>query len=326
MKNLSKWWPVVSILLVTLLYISACKEFSNEEITPQAGKSNSKSDNLSLISTDSVLDSPRTSTSSPYLVTLERVDNNGDGSYTWTYTVKNPDPITGEGGTIPPLSYLDLSLGNNASSSDVISISTSSDGDRWITTFNPIYRPDFNQVCYSEPVIQFQLGTTDTLKSYYRLTLNKNFGVAETPAVYQSSRGTCGTFQVSGVGSVIPEPANSCAYPSKYFFLKQNSTWSNVIVGGFTYTQAEAKAINSTSFKKGVVNDSKKCFLQVLAIKLSPNVSPTASVWTDVAIVNNYLSTLGKLSPTNLPSGNAAASAAADRISAWISQHDCQRL
>ncbi len=323
MKNLSKWWPVVSILLATLLYISACKDLNHEEITPQLGKSGK----LSLISTDSALDSPRTSTSSPYLVTLETVSNNGDGSYTWTYTVQNPDPLTGEGGTIPPLSYLDLSLGRNATSSDVISISTSPDGDRWTTTFNPVYRPDLGQVCYSDPVIQFQMGTTDSLKSYYRLTLNKNFGVEETSAVYQNSRGTCGTFQVSGVGSVLAEPANSCAYPSKYFFSKQGSAWSSVIVGGYTYSQAEAKAINSTNFKKGIVNDAKKCFLQVLAIKLSGNnVSPSASVWADVAIANNYLSTLGKLSPTNLPSGNPVASAAADRISTWINAHNCQRL
>lgn len=314
MKKSNNWWLIAGIAIFTLVSFSACEKPTQVENSPQDDEQN-------LLST---LDTTRTSTSSPYLITLESIDDNGDGTFTWSWSAKNPDPNTSTGGTIPDLSYIGVSLGQTATSSDVASAATSTDGVNW-TPITVLYRQDFGQTCYTGPVITISLNTRDTLASYYRITVNRNFEISdEVDAVYQSTRiGDCGAFQMSSFGNIAVVPAG-CAYPVSHFFAKRYVWGTNVTVGGFNYTQKEANAIYSSSDKKGL-KDSKKCFLQVLAIKLSgTNVDPAATVWADVAIAENYLATLGKLSPNNLPTGNATASAAADRIKTWIDQHTCQ--
>lgn len=61
-----------------------------------------------------------------------------------------------------------------------------------------------------------------------------------------------------------------------------------------------------------------------LSTTVSTLSSTSASVWADVAIVENYLATLGKLSPSNLPTGNTAAKEATGRIGEWIDAHHCE--
>ena len=101
------------------------------------------------------------------------------------------------------------------------------------------------------------------------------------------------------------------------------ATYGNVTIGGYDYTEAEGRAIEEVLNAGGLL-DSKKAFKQVAAIKLSGStVSISASVWADVAICENWLSGLGKLSPTNLPTGYSAASEAAGRIGDWINANHC---
>lgn len=117
---------------------------------------------------------------------------------------------------------------------------------------------------------------------------------------------------------------NGCSFSMGYWFAKPNLVWgTNVTVGGFTYTQDQGKAIWNTS-NRGGMKDSKLGFLQVAAIKLSGTVLPSASVWQDVAIVETWLATLGKLSASNLPTGNQSVKAAAGRIGDWIDANHCE--
>lgn len=123
-----------------------------------------------------------------------------------------------------------------------------------------------------------------------------------------------------------------CAYSQGYWFAKPNVIWPDVngpnygqvTIGGYDYTQSEGIAIWKTS-NKGGIRDSKKAFLQVAAIKLSGGTSSNlpASVWTDVQLIESWLSTLGKLSPNNLLTGNKTVSAAAGRLGDWIDQNHC---
>jgi hypothetical protein len=92
------------------------------------------------------------------------------------------------------------------------------------------------------------------------------------------------------------------------------------------YSQEEGKAIWNTSNTKGLLN-AKAAFLQASAIKLS-NVAPTASVWADVQIIENYLASIAKLTPGTIPANsrtgaNANAGAAAGRIGNWINANHC---
>lgn len=327
MKKLNKFWPIIATVLVLASLMGACKKMSHEEEVPQnvVNSVNNSGPQTFIASNATSTILPSISTSSPYVVTLESINNNGDGTYTWIWSVLNPNPGNGLNGTVQDLSHWDITLGQCATIDDVVSASMSEDGINWLVNYLPSLRPDPSQNCYADSVIKFDLGTRSNIKSYYQLTVSKNFSVDNTViAVYKSGNNTrCGTFQFSGLGCPIV-PGISCAFSQGYFFAKPNLIWpSNVTIGGYNYTQAEGKAIWNTS-NKGGIKDSKAGFLQVAAIKLSgTNVAPTASVWADVAIVENYLSSVGKLSPTNLPTGDAAAKAAAGRIGDWIDQHHC---
>lgn len=129
-------------------------------------------------------------------------------------------------------------------------------------------------------------------------------------------------------GGVCGKTEVICSLSQGYWFAKPNAVWpnGNVVLGGKTYTQLEGKAIWNTSNSKGLLN-AKAAFTQAAAIKLS-NVSPNASVWADVQIIENYFSSISKLNPASLPSNsktglNAQAGAAAGRIGTWIQKNHC---
>lgn len=129
-----------------------------------------------------------------------------------------------------------------------------------------------------------------------------------------------GMVNYTGVGAT-----QGCSMSQGYWFASPAAVWpsAGVTVGGHTYSEAEAKAIWNTSNQNGL-SDSKKAFTQLVAIKLSAStISATASVWGDVAIAEAYLSTLNKLTPSYLPTGDAAASSAAGAIGNWINNNHC---
>jgi hypothetical protein len=116
-----------------------------------------------------------------------------------------------------------------------------------------------------------------------------------------------------------------CSMSQGYWFASPAAVWpsSGVTVGGHTYTEAEAKAIWNTSNQNGLP-DSKKAFTQLVAIKLSSStIGANASVWSDVSVAENYLSTLNKLTPSYLPTGDTSASSSAGAIGVWINNNHC---
>ena len=119
-----------------------------------------------------------------------------------------------------------------------------------------------------------------------------------------------------------------CSMSQGYWFSKPTTPWPElgITIGNYTYTKAQGLAIWNTS-NFGGIKDSKKGFQQVATILLSgQSVHPTATIWADVQLIINWLNTLGKLSPTNLPTGNAAVSAAAGRIGTWVNSHECKSI
>lgn len=128
-------------------------------------------------------------------------------------------------------------------------------------------------------------------------------------------------------GGVCGDTEVVCSLSQGYWFAKPNAVWpGSVVLGGKTYTQSEGKAIWNTSNSKGLLN-AKAAFTQASAIKLS-NVSPNASVWADVQIIENYFNTIAKLNPASLPPNaktglNAQAGAAAGRLGTWIQNNHC---
>jgi hypothetical protein len=313
MKPLNHWLIIAGLALSTTLSITSCERLKNEDFNPQL---EAKSLQLNLLATDSI----RVDTLNPYQVKLESKTDNGNGTYSWTWSAQNPNPGDGTNGTYPDLDHLDFSLGHYLAIDNLISAEVSTDGLTW-TTVRPEYGIDGSQTCSPDTILQVNLGTRSNTKSYYRISINSNNNTESgLNGIYVTSTGRCGTYQYTGFGSTVVD--NSCSKPASFYFAKKYTWRTNVKIGGYTYTQNEAKLIYNTS-DKGGIKDSKACFIQLVPIRFSTTISTTASVWADVAIVEDYLSRLGKLSPKNLPSGNPTARAAATRISQWIEAHPC---
>jgi hypothetical protein len=63
----------------------------------------------------------------------------------------------------------------------------------------------------------------------------------------------------------------------------------------------------------------------VAAIKLSgSSVGKCATVWADVKLIEDWLATLPKLTPSAYKYTNKAAADAAGRIGKWIDEHHCK--
>jgi hypothetical protein len=274
----------------------------------------------------------------PYKVVLESVANNGNGTYTWTWSVQNPNPGNGSNGTIQNLSHWDITLGPCIAIDNIVSGATSTNGTDWIS-FTPKFEPDPslpNTGCdITVSVVKFNVGTSGSAKTYYKLTINEDVLVDPAATGYYKGGGNtgCGTFCFPGFACKPEGPLEGCSFSQGYWFAKPNLVWpdvngadaGNVTIGGHFYTQAEGKAIWNTSNAGGMA-DTKKAFLQVAAIKLSAdNVLPTASVWADVQIIENWLSTLPKLTTSNLKNWkNKDAADAAGRIGNWIQLYHCE--
>ena len=260
--------------------------------------------------------------SNAYVITLESRTLVGS-NWEWVWSIYNPNPGNGTNGTSQDMSHWGMQFGPCFDWTHVVSAAHGSNGTDW-TNFTPIYHVDPSQSCVTTPVLKFERGTSGTAKSWYKLVLNTNYSPTNTaPGYYKSgSRMPCCTFNFTGIGC---QPVDEgCSFSQGLYFASPHP-WPSptVTVAGFVYTEAEGRAIWNTS-NAGGLKDSKKAFLQVAAIKLSgASVSPAASVWADVAICQAWLSTLGKLSPANLPTGNAAVAAAAGNIGNWIDAHHC---
>jgi hypothetical protein len=130
----------------------------------------------------------------------------------------------------------------------------------------------------------------------------------------------------------------TCVYSQGYWFANNSQhpsgvhPWPNdITIGGFTYTNAEGLAIWNTS-NQGGITDAQKVFEQLAAVYLSGLDYSSTSISGDVAIIENWLTSLHmKLSPTYLPMESdddininfGDVRIAADNISAYIHSHEC---
>ena len=245
------------------------------------------------------------------------------GNWEWIWSVQNPNPGNGTNGTSQDMSHWGMQFGACLDWSDVKAASYSANGNDW-TSFTPSYQVDPSQGCVITPVLKYAFGTSGTAKSYYKLVLGRNYTVDNATFGYYKSgaRMPCCTFTFNGVG--CPQTEEGCSFSQGLYF-GSPAAWpsATVTVAGFSYTETEGRDIWNVS-NAGGMKDSKKAFLQVAAIKLSAGtISPSSTVWADVAICETWLATLGKLSPANLPTGNSAVGEAAGRIGQWIEAHHC---
>ena len=97
----------------------------------------------------------------------------------------------------------------------------------------------------------------------------------------------------------------------------------NVTIGGYDYTEAEGREIYNTVDINGMP-DAKKGFISIATLRLSStNYSQEVDLLLAVTTIDSWLTTCGKLSPTNLPTNNPTVRDAANYIQSWISTHIC---
>ena len=89
-----------------------------------------------------------------YVVTLESRTYNGTQT-TFVFSVYNPTPGNGNGGTTQDLSHWDMILGSCVNVNDIISVGKSSNGSGGWSNGSVEYNVDKSQDCYTSPVLKF---------------------------------------------------------------------------------------------------------------------------------------------------------------------------
>lgn len=123
-----------------------------------------------------------------------------NGYWEWIWSIQNTNPGNGNNGTAQDLSNWGMELGSCVNWASVISAGFSIDGTTW-SDFTPLYQANPGQGCLTTPVLKFDLGTTGTAKSYYRVILDQDVQPGTVVGVYKSGSSTsCCIFSFNGIG------------------------------------------------------------------------------------------------------------------------------
>lgn len=149
--------------------------------------------------------SPKSEAAKPlYIVKLENKILNKNKTYTWIWSVTNPNPGNGTpgSGTAQDLVSWGITLGSCANMGQIIIGSTSPDGITW-KNFNPEVNTVSEINSISKPILMFDLGTNRSQKSYYKLVVNGNFSVNNSVSAVYKSGDKAGVLTISGFGCPI---------------------------------------------------------------------------------------------------------------------------
>jgi hypothetical protein len=270
---------------------------------------------------------PPVNCTNPYVITLES-KTLVNGNWEWVWSVYNPNPGNGSGGTAQNLSHWGLLLGQCVDFSDIVDGATSTDGTTW-TPFTPTNEVDPSQNCVTVPVLKFNVGTTGTDKTYYKLILDANYSVDPNAAGYFKSGANtgCCTLTYTGIGCPIDE---WCALSQGYWFAKPELVWcQDVTFGANSYTQAQGQEIWNTAPPTSV---AKKAFTQASALQLSMACQNggdpiPADILSAYNTLVNFLSglTYNDILTGAYPASDYPAIAAAQgAIGAWIPLNHCE--
>lgn len=111
-----------------------------------------------------------------------------------------------------------------------------------------------------------------------------------------------------------------CVKEVSTFFGRDASAWPlpTVTVGGYVYTQAEGTAIYNNQF-----SSSTYAFSYIALIELSGTVPTNAPIRTDVNVVNAWLASIGKVSPSNQQTAPSNVQASIDALYDFVNTRFC---
>jgi len=135
-----------------------------------------------------------------YQISLMSKETDGTNE-TWTWSLTNPNPGSGDNGTLQDVSHVSLPLRAEAEAA-LVSAEYSYDGINW--TSNPISmdRDPAIKQCTSVDVLKFDVGTTGDAPLYYRVTFNDQFESNAWATCYIKTgggRNGCNMYYYTGV-------------------------------------------------------------------------------------------------------------------------------
>jgi len=137
-----------------------------------------------------------------YQITLMSKSSDG-ANETWTWSLVNPNPGSGDNETLQDVSHLSLPLTPQAEAA-LVSAEYSYDGINW--TSNPIAvdRDPAIKQCTATDVLKFDKGTTGSEPLYYRVTFSDEFEANSWATCYIKTgggRNGCNLYYFTGVGT-----------------------------------------------------------------------------------------------------------------------------
>lgn len=143
-------------------------------------------------------------TNAAYTISLLGKETVGS-NYQWTWTVSNPNPGNGNNGTLQNVSHWSLPL-NSIAESALVSAQYSYDGINWFNVSINMDRDPSIRYCTTTDVLKFDVGTSGTDATYYRITFDKEFSINTMAVSYIKTGGGlqgCNMYYYSGVGTDV---------------------------------------------------------------------------------------------------------------------------
>lgn len=142
----------------------------------------------------------KNSNTASYQISLMSKTANGDNE-TWTWSLVNPNPGSGDNETLQDVSHLSMPL-TAAAEAALVSAEYSYDGITWTSVAIAMDRDPAIKQCTSVDVLKFDVGTTGTEPLYYRVTFDDQFDTNTWAACYIKTgggRNGCNMYYFHGV-------------------------------------------------------------------------------------------------------------------------------
>lgn len=121
----------------------------------------------------------------------------------WTWILSNPNPGSGDDGTLQDVSHLSIPLTAEAESA-LVSAEYSYDGVTWTSIALSMDRDPTIKQCTSADVLKFDVGTTGSEPLYFRITFNDEFETSGWAKCYIKTgggRNGCNWYYFTGVAN-----------------------------------------------------------------------------------------------------------------------------
>jgi hypothetical protein len=125
------------------------------------------------------------------------------GVQEWTWVLTNPNPGSGDNGTLQDVSHISIPLRAEAEAA-LVSAEYSYDGITWISNPLSIDRDPGIKLCTSADVLKFDVGTTGSEPLYFRITFNEEFessGLAKCYIKTGGGRNGCNYYYFAGIAN-----------------------------------------------------------------------------------------------------------------------------